>query len=117
MIMKKFILSGMFLALAVIWVSGISPYVKLTDYDGPMNEAVGMVTSLLEQGGYEIIGQYQPGENSDLYVLVFTSDRGMLAAAMKVGFQLKEEKVAVFLAEFDNFEQGLAAIQEGLSRG
>ncbi len=115
--MKKFILSGMFLALAVIWVSGISPYVKLTDYDGPMNEAVGTVTSLLEQGGYEIIGQYQPGENSDLYVLVFTSDRGMLAAAMKVGFQLKEEKVAVFLAEFDNFEQGLAAIQEGLSRG
>lgn len=188
----------MFMALGMIWVSGISPYVKLASYDGPMNEAVGTVTSLLEEGGYEIIGHYQPGNNPELNVLVFTSDeirtfcqksedRGMLAAAMKVGFQLDEGKIiismlnpeylfyayfqdrmdepsfkeealsislkvkkfmgedslqepfggdlkvdklvkyrymagmpnfgkTVSLAEFDNFEDGLAAIQDGLSR-
>lgn len=195
--MKRFILSTMFLALGLIWVSGISPYLKVSAYEAPMNEVVGTVTTLLDEGGYEIIGQYQPGNNPELYVLVFTSDelktfcqqsndRGMLAAAMKVGFQqsegmvhvsminpeylfyayfqekmnepsfnasalelsskvkatmspgthepfggdVKTEKLvkyrymagmpnfgkAVILAEFDNFEQGLAAIQEGLSK-
>jgi hypothetical protein len=196
--MKKLILTTMFLALGLIWVSGIAPYLKFAAYDGPMNEVVGTVTTLLDEGGYEIIGQYQPGNNPALYVLVFTSDelkafcqqsndRGMLAAAMKIGFQQSEgivnvsminpvylfyayfqekmnessfnasalelsskvkgimgegspqpfggdlsaEKLvkyrymagmpkfgkAVSLAEFDSFEQGLAAIQEGLSNG
>jgi len=174
MIIKKLILTIMFLALGLIWVSGIAPYLKFAAYDGPMNEVVGTVTTLLDEGGYEIIGQYQPGNNPALYVLVFTSDelkafcqqsndRGMLAAAMKIGFQQSEgivnasalelsskvkgimgegfpqpfggdlsaEKLvkyrymagmpkfgkAVSLAEFDSFEQGLAAIQEGLSNG
>jgi len=199
MIMKRFVLTSVFLALGLIWVSGISPYVKIASYDGPMNEAVGTVTTLLTEEGYEIIGQYHPGDNPELYVLVFTSDeikafcqksmdRGMLAAAMKVGFQLEEGKVtvsivnpeylfyayfqekmnepsfneealkislkvksfmgegslqepfggdlktdklvkyrymagmpnfgkAVSLAEFDSFNEGLAAIRNGLSRG
>lgn len=106
MIMKRFVFTCMFMALGLIWVSGISPYVKLANYDGPMNEAVGTVSTLLEEEGYEIIGHYQPGDNSELYVLVFTSDeiktfcqksmdRGMLAAAMKVGFQLDEGKISV----------------------
>ena len=104
--MKRVILSAMFLVLGLIWVSGISPYVRLTSYDGPMNEAVGQMQTLLEESGYDIIGQYHPAENPDLYVLVFTNDdlrsfcqkvedRGMLAAAMKVGFQLSEGKIAV----------------------
>ncbi len=197
--MKRFIVSGMILAFGLIWVSGISPYVKLASYDGPMNEAVGQMSTLLEESGYEIIGQYQPGDNPELYVLVFTSnelrsfcqkveDRGMMAAAIKVGFQLSEGKIAVSmvnpeylfyayfqekmddesfnssalklsgkvksslgegmqlepfggdlsteklikyrymagmanftksvsLAEFDSFDEGLAAIRDGLSRG
>jgi hypothetical protein len=195
--MKRLILTTMFLALGLIWVSGIAPYLKVSASEAPMNEEVGTVASRLNEGGYEIIGQYQPGNNPDLYVLVFTSDelkafcqqsndRGMLAAALKVGFQqsegmvhvtminpeylfyayfqekmnepffnasalelsskvkstmspgtpqpfggdLKTEKLikyrymagmpkfskAVSLAEFDSFEQGLAAIQEGLSK-
>jgi len=198
MIMKRFIISSVFLVLTVIWVSGISPYLKVATYEGPMNEVVGIWTSILEEAGYEVIGQYQPGDNPELYVLVFTSDelkvfcrhsedRGMLAAAMKLGFQqsegtitvsminpeylfyayfqekmneasfnasalelsskikdvlgggtpaafggdLKAEKLmkyrymagmpnfskAVSIAEFDNFEQGLAAVKEGLSQG
>jgi hypothetical protein len=56
MIMKRFIVSGMIMALGLIWVSGISPYVKFASYDGPMNEAVGQVNTLLEESGYEIIG-------------------------------------------------------------
>ena len=198
--MKRVILSGMFLVLGVIWVSGIAPFLKLATYDGTMSEVVGQMNTMLEEDGYEIIGQYQPGENPDLYVLVFTNDelktfcqqsedRGMLAAAMKLGFQQSEGKItvsmvnpeylfyayfqdrmndpsfktaalevsskvkgnmklegftqepfggelkteklvkyrymagmpnfgkSVSLAEFDSFDQGLAAIREGLSKG
>jgi len=196
--MKRFILSATFLVLGLVWVSGIAPYVKLASYEGPMNEVVSQMKTVLEESAYEIIGQYQPGDNQDLYVLVFTSDellafckqsedRGMLAAAMKLGFQqsegtitvsminpeylfyayfqekmneaafnasalelsskikdvlgegspeafggdLKAEKLmkyrymagmpnfgkSVSLAEFDSFDQGLAAIREGLSNG
>jgi len=96
----------MFLILALIWVSGISPYIKLAAYEGPMNEVVGQMKSVLEDSGYEIIGQYQPGDNPELYVLVFTNDeiiefcqqstdRGLLAAAMKLGFQKSEGKILV----------------------
>lgn len=198
MTMKRFIVSASFLALGLIWASGISPYLKIATYEAPVNEVVGTMTTLLEEGGYEILGQYQPGNKPELYVLVFTSDelrtfcqqsedRGMLAAAMKVGFQqiegmvhvsivnpeylfyayfqekmnepsfhaaalelssgvkkvmspgtpepfggdLKTEKLvkyrymagmpnfgkAVTLAKFDNFDEALGAIQDGLSRG
>lgn len=98
MIMKRILVSSMFLILGLIMVSGINPYVKLASYEGPMNEAVGQVESVLEEMGYLTIGKYKPGADPDLFVLVFTSDeliglsqqsedRGMLAAAMKVGFQ------------------------------
>ena len=104
--MKRSILSTLLLVLGVVWASGISPYLKLNSHDGPMNEAVGQVESILEDEGYEILGRYQPAGNPDLYVLVFTSDeligfcqkvedRGLLAAAMKVGFQKTEGKIAV----------------------
>lgn len=106
MIMKRFIVSSMFLVMGLIWLSGISPYVKLASYEGPMNEAVGQVETMLEESSYEVIGKYQPGDNPDLFVLVFTSDefialsqqskdRGMLAAAMKVGFRNMEGKITV----------------------
>jgi len=104
--MKRFIISSIFLSLMLMWVSGISPYIQVAKKTGPMKDVVAQVTTVLEEGGYEIIGQYQPGENPDLYVLVFTNvelisftrelkDRGMLAAAMKVGFQKNEDMITV----------------------
>jgi hypothetical protein len=104
--MKRSIVSSMALFLGVIWAAGISPYLKVTSYTGPMNEAVGQFTTILEEGAFKILGRYQPAGDPDLYVLVFTSDelidlcrqvedRGMLAAAMKVGFQKVEGKISV----------------------
>lgn len=94
------------MSLILILASGISPYIRVAEKAGPMKDVVDQVTRVLEGGGYEVIGQYQPGENPDLFVLVFTNDelisftrelkdRGMLAAAMKVGFQETEEKISV----------------------
>ncbi len=94
------------MTLALVLVSGISPYLKVAEQEGSISGAVGKVKTMLEEQGYDILGQYQPGANQDLYVLVFTSedliafcrksnDRGLLAAAMKVGFQKKEGKIMV----------------------
>ena len=73
-----------------------------------MDDVVKSVHAVLEEAGYEVLGQYQPGSNPYLFVSVFSNqeiqefsrksaDRGMLAAAMKVGFQQKDGKVAVSL--------------------
>lgn len=106
MIMKKFLVSSMFLFLGLMTVSAISPYLRVADLSGSLDEVVSRVNSVLEEGGYDVIGQYQPGSNPDLYVMVFSSnklqelcirsaDRGMLAAALKVGFQRTGDKVSV----------------------
>jgi len=58
MIMKRFIVTGMFLILGLMFVSGISPYIKVAEQEGPMQEVVGKVKTVLEEGGYKIIGQY-----------------------------------------------------------
>ena len=88
--------------------SAISPYLRVAELDLSMDEAVAEVNKALKDAGYEVIGQYQPGNNSDLFVVVFSSealeklsrkssDRGLLAAAMKVGFQKSEGKISVSL--------------------
>lgn len=104
--MKRVFVTSMFLVLAIVLVSGIAPYIRVAEHDGPLDEVVGKVKTVLEESGYDILGQYQPGDNPELYVVVFTSedlivlcqqseDRGMLAAAMKVGFQETGGKIAV----------------------
>lgn len=104
--MKKFLVSSMLLVLGIVVVSAISPYIRVAELSGTMDEVIGKVSTVIDEAGYEVIGQYQPGNNPDLYVLVFTSDklikfsqkskdRGLLASAMKVGFQRTEGKIAV----------------------
>lgn len=104
--MKRSIVTGMLLVVGIMLVSGISPYIKVAELPGQMDAAVDKVIAVLEKDGYEIIGDYQPGNLSDLHVLVFTSDkivdlcqksndRGMLAAAMKIGFQQEGGKISV----------------------
>jgi len=104
--MKKLITTGIFLLMGTIMVMGISPYLRIADMDGNMNQAREKVLSVLKETGYDILGQYQPGTNPDLYVVVFTDekikglcrkvkDQGMLAAAMKVGFQKNGTKIEI----------------------
>lgn len=106
--MKKVLTIGMFMVMGSLFVSGISPYLRIADLTGSMDDATEKAISVLSDEGYEIIGKYQPGRDPDLYVVVFTNekiktlckrseDRGMLAAAMKVGFQREEGKINVTL--------------------
>ena len=106
--MKKLLAIGLLITFGFITVSAISPFLKVASLSGSIPEASEKVSELLSSQGYEILGQYQPGGNPDLYVLVFTNsklktlskkseDRGMLAAAMKVGFQKSDEGITVSL--------------------
>ena len=94
------------MVMGSLMVWGISPYLLIADLPGSMDDAKNEVNSALTGNGYDVIGEYRPGENPDLYVVVFTSDkikalcqksedRGLLAAAMKVGFQQKDGKISV----------------------
>ena len=104
--MKKLTIIGMIMVLGTLVVSGISPYLKIVDMTGSMEDATVKVKTVLTDQGYEILGSYQPGGETELHVVVFTSEkiktlckgvkgRSMLAAAMKVGFQKKEGKISV----------------------
>ncbi len=106
--MKKLLAIALLITFGFITASAISPYLKVASLSGSIAEATEKVSELLSTQGYEILGQYQPGANPDLYVLVFTHsklktlskisvDRGMLAAAMKVGFQKSDEGITVSL--------------------
>ena len=104
--MKKLLAIGLLISFGLISASAISPYLKVASLSGSIPEASEKVSKLLITQGYEVLGQYQPGRNPDLYVLVFTNsklktlsrkseDRGMLAAAMKVGFQKSDDGITV----------------------
>ena len=104
--MKKLLAIGLLISFGLISASAISPYLKVASLSGSIPEASEKVSELLTTQGYEVLGQYQPGGNPDLYVLVFTNsklktlskkseDRGMLAAAMKVGFQKSDDGITV----------------------
>jgi len=104
--MKKLLTIGLLITFGFITASAISPYLKVASLSGSIPEASEKVTELLTTQGYEVLGQYQPGGNPDLFVVVYTSsklktlckkseDRGMLAAAMRVGFQKVDEKITV----------------------
>ena len=104
--MKNLIAVGIFMILGSSMVTGISPYIQIATLSGNMSDVTAKVEAVLTEKNYEILGSYLPGGNANLGVVVFTNDkikslcksvkgRGMLAAAMKVGFQKKDGKISV----------------------
>jgi len=81
-------------------------YYKVAELQVSMDDAVQSVSKGLSGQGFEILGKYNPGNNSDLQVIAFTrkdlqniclnqNDRGILASILKVGFQKKDDNVVV----------------------
>jgi len=96
--MKRILFFSVFLFLGSGLILGVSPYLQIAEISGSIEDAREKVVSVLNESGYEILGEYQPGVSKELFVVVFTNqeivslckqsqDRGMLAAAMKVGFE------------------------------
>lgn len=84
----------------------IAPYYLVADVDGDLNTVESKIASALEAKGFSVIGKYNPASKSDKRVLVYSnqnlqnicskvSDRGMLAAALKIGIWERQGKIRV----------------------
>lgn len=108
--MKKlwFILLVSFLGFSVVKTQAqdLAPYIKIGDLSANINSVSAQVKQALKGGGFEILGAYNPEENPNLMVIAFTrndlkntvvkvSDRGALAAILKVGLVKKGKTVTV----------------------
>lgn len=84
----------------------ISPFYRLGEVSETIESLIPTVKLALTNAGYNVIGEYHPEKNKDLYVIAYTSDeiialsqkfkdRGLLAATLKVGFVYKEGKTTL----------------------
>ena len=83
-----------------------SPYYKVADFDTDIADVAVKVKAAIVAGGFEVIGEYNPGDNDDLYVICYTNrklnnlslkfkDRGALASVLKAGLVKKDGKVTL----------------------
>jgi len=103
--MQKFTLI-LALVLTTLSLQAISPYYLVADVEGDLNTVEASIVSALEANGFSVIGKYNPMENNSKRIIVYSSghlqklcgkvtDRGMLAAALKVAFWTRDGKVRV----------------------
>ena len=106
--MKKLIFS--ILTILIIHLNTVaqelSPYIKVGESTKNMQAVTNEIISTLESNAFSVLGNYNPGNNTKLKVIVFTneslkntvvkvSDRGALAAAFKVGLVEKDGKITI----------------------
>ena len=81
-------------------------YFKVATLEMSISDASEIVNKALINGGFEILGEYHPESNPDLFVTAYTrndlqqiclkkDDRGILASILKIGFIEKDGKVEV----------------------
>lgn len=86
----------------------ISSYYKVASLNVSLKEAVTLVKNALAKQSFEVIGEYHPGMDENLYVIAYTrddlkqitlkvEDRGTLASVLKIGFRLNEGRVDISL--------------------
>lgn len=96
--MKRTLIFSVLLFLGTTLMFGISPYLQIAEISGTVEDARAKVVAVLSESGYDVLGEYQPEGKEDLFVVAFTNQKiislckkseqqGMLAAAMKVGFE------------------------------
>ena len=105
--MKKSILLIAFVVATFMGFSqDLSPYFKVAESDKEISVLSTEVKDVLLAAGYDVIGEYAPADNENLYVICYTSaelkalslqikDRGALASVLKVGFVKKEGKTVI----------------------
>ncbi|MFY0674418.1 MAG: hypothetical protein JXQ87_13535 [Bacteroidia bacterium] len=83
-----------------------SPYYFLGQKDGNISAVSTQIKTAANASGFQLIGSYAPGNQKDLYVLVFTNTntksitskakkQGVVAATYRVGLELKDSKVDI----------------------
>ena len=106
---KNFLLAIILvLAIPSFAQDSYTPLLKVNAYDVSLSESIEQVKDLLNKAGFDVIGEYHPENNQQLYVIAYTrddiksivknfADRGMMAATLKIGFVVKEGKTVVSL--------------------
>ena len=103
--MKKIALLVFMLGIALSMYS-ISPYYMVSEHQGDLASSELKVKEALNSNGFNIIGSYNTGGYNNYRVLVYTSDdlvklcsgiedRGILAAALKIGIRDRDGEVQV----------------------
>lgn len=106
--MKKLIFSALITLIIHLNTSAqeYSPYIKVGESTKNIQTTTNEVIAALETNSFQVLGNYSPGNNAKLKVIVFTndvlkntvvkvSDRGALAAAFKVGLVEKHGKTTI----------------------
>ena len=81
-------------------------YYKIATLTSSMEDATVLVKDALTAGDFQVIGEYNPGINPDLYVICYTrkdiaditlkfEDRGALASVMKIGLKKNGDLIDV----------------------
>ncbi len=98
------------LILALILTSfglfAIAPYYLVADVEGDLSTIESKIETALDARGFTVIGKYNPASNSSKRVIVYSNqnlqnicskveERGMLAAALKIGIWEHKGKVRV----------------------
>lgn len=106
--MKKLILTVITVFFSTIYFYGqeLSPYIKVGETSETMQQTSDKIIKALKDNSFTVLGSYNPSGKSSLKVIAFTnsdlkstvvkvSDRGALAAAMKIGLVQKNGKITV----------------------
>lgn len=135
--MKRFLL---FLSVAIVvnisvFAQEQSAYFLVGTSFESIADAISTVKSALQDSGFNVIGEYQPGNSENLAVVCYTrtdletiamsfKDRGSLAATLKIGFKKEDNLVKIsminpmylfygyFIKGVDKHEKELAKISE-----
>jgi uncharacterized protein YxeA len=114
--MKKLILSS--IALIFFYYNSssqeLSPYIKIGESTATMQQVSAKIIDVLNSNNYEVLGNYNPSNKNTLQTIVFTNaqlkntvikvtDRGALAAAVKIGLVKKNGKIVISYTNPDYF--------------
>lgn len=132
----------LFITLLIVVIAQInlfsqeqSAYIEVGKSSESLQTSIQMVKSALQNSGFKIIGDYNPGNSENLAVVCYTrpdlekialsfSDRGALAAALKIGLKNENGSVkismlnpmylfyAYFVEGIDQHETALAKISD-----
>ena len=84
----------------------LSPYIKVGESSGSMQALSEQIIQTLKDNAFTILGSYNVSDKNSLKVIAFTrndlmntvikvADRGALAATMKIGLVMKNDKVVI----------------------
>jgi len=111
--LKKLQMKRIFITFLIILVSQITvfsqdipAYFEVGKSTENMDESASLVKESLKTSGFKIIGEYNPGASENLAVICYThpdlekialgfSDRGALAAALKIGLKKEGDLVKI----------------------